>query len=160
MGLLISTVTRFDCSAAAWRSTVTRWLGKTLLPSSDTTLPSTRTQPRAIHSSASRREHRPSSDMRLDRRNNSSVMVLGIYSINKDGDASWLYTLSASSKSVSSKIWLRALLSVGPSTRNTSSTRSPKVMILAVCKLTRYLVSTLAIEYSKPVRSLAATDSR
>src|SRR3954469_16030407 len=73
MGLLIRTVTRLDCSAAAWRSTVIFCSGSTLLPNSDTTWPSTRTQPRAIHSSASRREHRPSSDMRLDRRNNSLI---------------------------------------------------------------------------------------
>jgi hypothetical protein len=48
----------------------------------------------------------------------------------------------------------------GPSIRNTSSTRSPRVMTLAVCRLMRYLASTLAIEYSRPVRSLAETDSR
>src|SRR5436190_17971111 len=44
------------------------WLGRTREPSSATTRPSTRTQPSAIHSSASRREAMPSSLMRFDRR--------------------------------------------------------------------------------------------
>src|SRR5690606_13050073 len=43
---------------------------------------------------------------------------------------------STSSRSLSSWIWLRGLSSTVPSIRKISSTRSPSVMILAVCRFT------------------------
>src|SRR6187551_2601961 len=55
------------CSLAA-RSISMRALGDTRTPSVSTTWPSTFTQPLSIQRSASRREHRPSSPMRLERR--------------------------------------------------------------------------------------------
>ena len=48
-----------------------RACGDTRVPSVSTTAPSTLTQPFSIHSSASRREHRPSSLIRFDRRGRS-----------------------------------------------------------------------------------------
>src|SRR5579862_4009529 len=55
------------CSRAA-RSISMRALGDTRTPSVSTTSPSTFTQPLVIQRSASRREHRPSSPIRLERR--------------------------------------------------------------------------------------------
>src|SRR5258706_11468217 len=49
----------------------------TRTPSVVTTLPSTFTHPFSIHSSASRREHKPSSLIRLDRRGSSGVSWVG-----------------------------------------------------------------------------------
>src|SRR5678816_140851 len=49
-----------------------RALGDTRTPSVSTTWPSTFTQPLSIQRSASRREHRPSSPMRLERRGSSA----------------------------------------------------------------------------------------
>jgi hypothetical protein len=46
--------------------------GGTRVPSVSTTTPSTRTQRLAIHSSASRREHRPRSLISLDSRGSSA----------------------------------------------------------------------------------------
>src|SRR5678816_417550 len=60
------------CSLAA-RSISMRALGDTRTPSVSTTWPSTFTQPLSIQRSASRREHRPSSPMRLERRGCSAV---------------------------------------------------------------------------------------
>ena len=51
--------------------------GDTRTPSVSTTLPSTLTQPFSIHSSASRREHKPSSLMRFDRRGSSGFSWRG-----------------------------------------------------------------------------------
>src|SRR5882762_120151 len=58
------------CLRAA-RSISMRALGDTRTPSMSTTSPSTFTQPLVIQRSASRREHRPSSPMRLERRGRS-----------------------------------------------------------------------------------------
>ena len=66
-GLLISTVTKLACWPLASLSISIFTSGATCMPIS-ATRPSTLTQPLPIHSSASRREARPSSAMRLFRR--------------------------------------------------------------------------------------------
>src|SRR5687768_17006138 len=54
------------------------WCGSTLRPRI-ATVPSTLTQPRSIHSSASRREASPSALMRLERRSGSGAAMEGRY---------------------------------------------------------------------------------
>src|SRR3954470_4437093 len=71
MGLCSRMVTCSLWWRAAAGSTSMRASRLTRAPSWSTTLPSTFTQRFSIHSSASRREHRPSSLMRFDRRGSS-----------------------------------------------------------------------------------------
>ena len=78
MGLCKMMVTCLSCCPRASLSTSMRSKGLTGLPSTATS-PLTLTQPLAIQSSASRREHRPSSAMRLFSRDVVSLMGCRVY---------------------------------------------------------------------------------
>ena len=63
-----------------------------------------------------------------------------------DDDCDHAWGASGSSSSVSMSIWARLCCSAAPSTRNVSSTRSPKVLTLAICTLSLYFASTRVTE--------------
>ena len=75
MGLCSRIVTRPACSVRAAEASVITWARSTRAPSSATRTPSTKTSPRSMYSSASRREHMPRSDISFETRTLRSSLV-------------------------------------------------------------------------------------